>query len=213
MDNMTQFLDSGMGSSVWADAHQDEPNAWIRMVAGTGDVLLFSGRTWAARTVRWFTASPWSHVAIVVNDPLIFPEPLVLEATRASDLKDLLRGRRSGDGVQLVSLQEKLCSYPGRVVLRRWPGHKQRPDSEAVFRVLEEYGRRPYLDYVRRNVRQWLGLPQGQGTFCSELVVEVLKIWGLLVPERPARLYVPRHFSEQALPELGLGGVRVLKEA
>lgn len=33
----------------------------------TGDLVLFSGRTFAARLVQGFTGSYWSHVGIVVR--------------------------------------------------------------------------------------------------------------------------------------------------
>ncbi len=200
MDTLAAVSGSDSSVSIWLkrEDQMESVNA-LHGLASTGDILLFSGRTWAAHSVRWMTNSPWSHVAVVVNEPLLYAEPLVLEATRCSSLKDILCGRCVGDGVQLVSLKEKITSYPGRVLLRCWSQPRQRPAVAEVQKVLESYGRRPYVDYVRKNIRQWLGLSREAGTFCSELVAEVLDVWGFLVPERPTRLYVPRHFADGEL--------------
>lgn len=167
----------------------------------TGDVVLFSGNTWAAKSVKWFTGSPWSHVGLVVRHPAWGNQPLVWEATRSSLLKDLCTGAYRGDGVQLVSLQEKLASYPGTVAVRRWAVDTERPSFAEVTQALHMYHARPYRDYVRRNLAAFLDASErhsgAAGTFCSEFVAEVLMRWGLLAAHRPSRYYVPADFSEE----------------
>ncbi|NNM52130.1 MAG: hypothetical protein HKM02_07880 [Pseudomonadales bacterium] len=81
--------------------------------------------------------------------------------------------------------------------------------------MLETHLQRPYIDYVRRNICQWLGKPAAPGTFCSEFVVDVLRAWGMWGEGRPSRLYVPRDFAEPCLRDActpGFSRVLTLKE-
>ncbi len=172
-------------------------------IGGTGDILLFSGDTWAARTVKWSTRSPWSHVALLIHEPELAPEPLVWEATRCSPLQDIRQGVCIGDGVQLVRLRDKLAHYPGRIALRCWT-RALRPPSSQVLSAIHEHQRRPYLDYVRSHLQAWWGT-HGGGTFCSAFVVDVLRSWKFLAPGRPSRFYVPKDLAQSELAG-SLGG-------
>ncbi len=207
MNTIAGVTRPGFLGAIAAERSKVDMVSWNRPShIGTGDILLFSGRTWAARSVRWMTNSPWSHVAVVVYEPELYAEPMVFEATRCSPLKDLVRGICVRDGVQLVSLSEKLATYPGRVVLRPWHADVVRPSASMVHSVLEAHLQRPYIDYVRRNICQWLGRPAAPGTFCSEFVVDVLRAWGMWGAGRPSRLYVPRDFAEPLLQDAGTPG-------
>ncbi len=166
-------------------------------IGGTGDILLFSGDTWAARTVKWSTRSPWSHVALLIDEPELAPEPLVWEATRCSPLQDIRHGVCIGDGVQLVRLRDKLAHYPGRIVLRCWT-RAMRPPLGQVLSAIHEHQRRPYLDYVRSHLHAWWGAGSG-GTFCSAFVIDVLRSWKFLAPGRPSRFYVPKDLAQSVL--------------
>jgi hypothetical protein len=173
----------------------------------TGDLVLFSGRTLSARLVRLFTGSYWSHVGIVLRLPDGGEEPLLWEATRASTLADIHSGGRF-DGVQLVSLVEKVASYPGEVVVRRLVGTET---AEHRYRrikpLLRQWSALPYCNFV---FKQWLVWWHGhdaaawqRGGFCSEFVAEVYKHLQLLPADKPSMHYVPRDFSpETSLPLL-----------
>lgn len=178
------------------------PDAGRARELQTGDIVLFSGNTLAAKTVRWFTASRWSHVGLILRHPAWGNEPLLWEATRASPLKDLATGSMA-DGVQLVKLADKVAAYPGQVVVRCWRDLGERPGPDQVSAVFERYHSLPYRDYVRRNVHRWLGDPERErtkGTFCSEFVAEVLQAWGLVCPGRPVSRFVPADFAEERRP-------------
>lgn len=173
----------------------------------TGDLVLFSGRTLSARLVRFFTDSYWSHVGIVLRLPEYSDEPLLWEATRASKLADIHRGR-AFDGVQLVSLAEKVASYPGEVVVRRLVGAETAARRyRRIKPLLRQWYARPYCNFVfKQLVAWWRGHDEAawqRGGFCSEFVAEVYKHLHLLPTEKRSMDYVPRDFSpETSLPLL-----------
>jgi hypothetical protein len=167
----------------------------------TGDLVLFSGRTFAARLVQAFTGSYWSHVGIVVRLPE-YSEPLLWEATRASKVADIHRGEIF-DGVQLVPLAQKLASYPGEVVVRRLVGAETaRRRYRRIKPLVRQWGALPYCNFVIKQLRAcWRGheaLAGQRGGFCSEFVAEVYKHLQLLPPDKPSINYVPRDFAPDA---------------
>ncbi|HEX6590604.1 MAG TPA: hypothetical protein VF050_01250 [Moraxellaceae bacterium] len=173
----------------------------------TGDIVLFSGRTFAARLVRCCTGSYWSHVGIVVRLPEYGNVPLLWEATRASKLADIHRGEVF-DGVQLVPLAEKLASYPGEVVVRRLVGAETaRWRYRRIKPLVRQWAALPYCNFVIKQFKAWwrgheAAAWQGGG-FCSEFVAEVYKHWQLLPADKRSMDYVPADFSpEAALPLL-----------
>lgn len=176
-----------------------QPWSRLRENLKTGDIVLFSGDTFAARLVRCFTGSPWSHVGLVVRLPDMPGTPLLWEATRASKVSDISHGR-AFDGVQLVSLDDRVVSYRGRIAVRRLQGVSA--DAEARARLdalMQAWHALPYRNFVRKHLSAWLrgseSLAWRKGGFCSELVAEVYRQWRLLPAERPAAHYVPRDFA------------------
>lgn len=168
----------------------------------TGDLVLFSGHTFAARLVRLFTGSYWSHVGVVVRLPGRGNQPFLWEATRASKLADIHCGKIL-DGVQLVSLADKLASYPGKVVVRRLVG-TEKPQSRyrRIKPLVRQWSALPYRNFLRKQMRALLYGHEAagwqHGGFCSELVADVYKHLCLLPPDRPSINYVPHDFSPEA---------------
>jgi hypothetical protein len=185
------------------------PYARLRSQLRTGDLVLFSGRTLAARLVRWWTGSPWSHIGIVIRLPEYADTPLLWEATRANTVDDIHRGRRL-DGVQLVALDAKLASYPGEVAVRRLLGTEgNRERSLRIEGMLADWSDQPYRNIVKKQLEAlWRGqghaaLHISRGGFCSELVAEVYQQLRLLPQDKPAHNYVPSDFGpETPLPLL-----------
>lgn len=167
----------------------------------TGDLILFSGRTLASRLVQGFTGSYWSHIGIVVRLPGR-ADPLLWEATRASKLADIHYGI-AFDGVQLVSLAEKLASYPGEIAVRRLLGAGTgRSRYRSLQPLVRDWHARPYCNFVvKKLLAWWRGMEAARrhrGGFCSELVAEVYKHLQLLPPGKPSIDYVPRDFGPEA---------------
>lgn len=189
----------------WQDAVNDlvalptQPYAQLRDQLKTGDLVLFSGYSLSARLVRIFTASRWSHIGIVVRLPHMPETPLLWEATRASKVTDINHGKPF-DGVQLVSLDDRIATYQGQIAVRRLQGVPSDAESRTCLdRLIESWREKPYRNFVWQHLSVWLhgeeSLSFQRGGFCSELVAEVYRQWRLLPTERPARNYVPRDFA------------------
>lgn len=168
----------------------------------TGDLVLFSGRTLAARLVQAWTGSYWSHVGIVIRLPEYGNAPLLWEVTRASCVADIRHGELL-DGVQLVLLADKLASYPGEVAVRRLIGVENGHRRYRRMRpLLHEWGALPYCDFVSKQIRAWWrgreAVPFRQGGFCSEFVAEVYKRLHLLPEDKHSIDYVPRDFGPES---------------
>ena len=167
-----------------------------------GDLLLFAGQGWTSGLVRFFTRSPWSHVAMVVRLPE-YPEPLVLETTAVNESADLARGEPCA-GVVLVPLRQKLASYPGGVALRRRHGAPlDERRRQLLQRLIRRLIYRPYRNYVVAHVHSVLRSQSGacyRGLFCSELVAEMYRRLGWLPRALKSRNLVPGHFASEQLP-------------
>lgn len=169
----------------------------------TGDLVLFSGRTPAARLVQGVTGSYWSHVGLIVRLPEE-DEPLLWECTRASQVADILYGQPL-DGVQLVSLSAKVEAYSGEVAIRRLldagAGHTRYQRLQPLMR---DWHARPYCNFAVKRLRVWGGGKKAahwrHGGFCSEFVAEVYKRLRLLPRGLRTQDVVPRDFS----PDTGL---------
>lgn len=176
----------------------------LRPQLATGDLLLFAGKGWSSRLVQALTFSRWSHVGLVVRLPEFGNVPLLWESVRTGGLSDIRLGAPR-DGVQLVSLDEKIRSYGGEIAIRRLnhdPGPRERQDS--IRRLLGSWHARPYRNILWKHVMAgWYG-PDAvdiarAGGFCSEIVAEIYRHWGILPPDRPAYGYVPRDFADNAV--------------
>lgn len=91
----------------------------ILTVANTGDILLFRGWSPTSSFIQIFTASTWSHIALIIKLPNYNGgQPMVLEAIHSDDdhvdskFKPLLdiKTKEAHCGVRLVDLYEYLKS-------------------------------------------------------------------------------------------------------
>ncbi|GAA5125870.1 hypothetical protein GCM10023339_49700 [Alloalcanivorax gelatiniphagus] len=168
----------------------------------TGDLLLFAGRGLVSATIRLFTRSRWSHIAMIVRLPGD-DRPLVLEAMGTSESADLHLGRPV-NGVALVPLADKLRDYPGVIVVRRRLGpplcaRRQRLVARLVRRLLH----RPYKNFLWCNALDLLSgytrPPDRRGWFCSELVAEIYRRLGWLPRQARVAGFVPGDFDSPRL--------------
>lgn len=88
----------------------------------TGDILLFGSRKyWISRLIEWYGHSKWSHVGIVLKDP-VYINPLLkglyLLESGAEDMPDVVDHVHKY-GVQIVPLEEKIEEYNGYVHWRK----------------------------------------------------------------------------------------------
>jgi hypothetical protein len=176
----------------------------------TGDLVLFAGTSFSSRLVQLMTMSRWSHIGVVVKLPEYGNIPLLWEATRANKLADIQHGLL-GDGVQLVSLDEKIHSYQGDVAIRRLKNSVDAQQRQIHLRkLMQDWQAKPYCNIVIKNLTAWWRGEKAStitqcGGFCSEFVAELYKTWQLLPPERPSRYYLPDDFAPNSSLKLAQG--------
>lgn len=88
----------------------------------TGDLILASDTTfWFSRIVEWYTGSQWSHIGVVLRDPVYIDPSLhglyLLESgyETYSDAEDHVRKL----GVQITNLEQFINQYQGKLVYRK----------------------------------------------------------------------------------------------
>ncbi len=173
----------------------------IRSKLQTGDIVLFSGKGGLSTGIKWFTASRWSHLGMVVR-PTDFDVVLLWEASPITDIKDFMTGKVH-KGVRLVALSERIQTYEGEICIRHLSVERKPKMLKALNRLREDLKNRPFeTDVIELLKSAWEG-PFGQNEpdlsslFCSELVAEAYQHMGLLDKHKPSNEYTPRDFSEE----------------
>ena len=81
----------------------------------TGDIILFSTNKWYSKLIESFTSSKFSHIGIILRDPIYLNEKLtglyVLES--GSESKPDPEDNKIKIGVQITPLEEILSPYKG----------------------------------------------------------------------------------------------------
>ena len=85
----------------------------------TGDIVLFSGRCKVARMIQVLTLCKWSHVGMIIDDPVY--GICSYESTHNDNWPGLDIGRKT-QGVQLVKLANRLEGYKGDIAIMRLNG-------------------------------------------------------------------------------------------
>lgn len=176
----------------------------VRGKLDTGDIVVFEGSGVISGMIKWKEKTRWSHVGMVVKsaegDML-----LLFESTTLSKIKDV-ESRTESQGVQLVTLSERIRRYPdNNVGFRRLLGVERDDDSRQVVKKFRsEMTGRPYekskLELFRSSYDGVFGDNEENlsSLFCSELIAELYQRLGLLdeVPEGlPSNEYTPKAFG------------------
>lgn len=178
----------------------------IRPSLQTGDLLLYSGGGNFSAWIKAMTFCKWSHVAVVVR----MPEPGAVLAWESST-----------DGVALVDLDQQMkpeklqfikrvINYSaGEVAVRHLECDFRDGFTTAFDKFRREVEGRPYetnnMELTKAVLGVWGNNKEALASiFCSELVAETYKRWGLLPDSRPSNTYRPKDFAGSAsLPLLG----------
>lgn len=176
-----------------------------------GDIILFSGTSLNSVLIEAFTASQWSHIGIVIEDPNVDMRghPLLLESVRSEDgvIDALTHPPRSSKGVRIVRLRSYLQNYKGNVIAVRYlqTEERQKEFAQMMNRILLDvqttlYGR-PYEKrwlefFLARFCTMVCAFNQTPDSFfCSELVAHCYQKAGLLQASRAtANSFLPDDF-------------------
>lgn len=89
----------------------------------TGDVLLFQDTSgwWFSSLVQWFTGSIYSHVAVVLKNPVYINPDLNTMCMLESGTEEFpdQENKKVKFGVQITNLAEKIATYPGHIWVRK----------------------------------------------------------------------------------------------
>jgi hypothetical protein len=182
----------------------------IRGSLETGDIVLFSGKGGISSAIKWFTASGWSHVGMVLRLPE-WNMVLLWESTTLGNLKDVT-DRKAKQGVQLVALSERVATYKGEVSVRHLKVNRTDHMKRALLDFRKQVKNRPYEKSRIELIKAAYDGPLGENIedlsslFCSELVAEAYQRLGLLSEpprSKPSNEYTPKDFSSaERLPLL-----------
>lgn len=177
----------------------------IRSSLKTGDLVLFSGKSFSSESIKWVTLSKWSHVTMV----MVMPEydfVCLWEATTDANLRDL-DAPCAHQGVQLVPLSERMRQYDGAIALRRLEDVQLvQSDIDRLMVLRKKLARRPYEKSTLELMAAAYDGPFGNqhqnlsSLFCSELIAAAYQALELLPKGRsskPSNEYVPADFSEE----------------
>lgn len=162
-----------------------------------GDVIAFSGNGLDAKIIRWFTGSPYSHVAIVLETEYLnkqCEDILIAESTNYTTLPDFQEKKRL-KGVQVHWLSHWLDAY--KACGRAWWFPLQQKLSYDKITQMQSWlwhlndGHTPFA--IRKSVGAWLAQNKyfdaqtnikssntSAGFFCSEFVAKALQIAGII---------------------------------
>jgi hypothetical protein len=184
--------------------------------AGTGDVWLFRGRSFADVAIRTLTNSPVNHVGMVVAlDDL---PPLLWHAELGRSLPDVWTGERQR-GVQLHLLRDAVTTWNARYGQRAWvrqlEGTIERRHEDRLVETIAHFDGRPFPT-MPHLARDWLTArfrrqsSSLETIYCAELVATTYQSMGLLPDRRPASWYDPGRFWSgdhiELVPPFALGG-------
>ena len=195
----------------------------------TGDILLFNGQNyWFSSVVEWFTWSDYSHIGIVLKDPVYINKDLkgyYLLESGSEKFPDAVE-HKIRFGVQIVNLQKVLDLYDGRIFYRqlitRSTSQETEGLSDKIAKVLtqiwpkikdDSYDYNPW-DLIK--VESHLNVGDNRRTdrfFCSALTTFIYNLAGLFKdPEICWDLIEPRDYApnsrienEELIPDVQLG--------
>ena len=175
---------------------------------GTGDIVLFSGKSTPSSIVKRLTWSRWNHVGMVLR----LPErgrPVLWESMHRASVPDAIDGK-ADSGVHCPDLEQRLRSDTADMAVRQLSRPVTDDMQARVDALRDELWRRPYERSFLELARSAFGFLLGRNAredlssvFCSELVAEAYQAMGLL-PEvvKNSNEFTPAAFAEEGDLEL-----------
>jgi hypothetical protein len=171
----------------------------------TGDLILFHGeKFWFSYVVEWFSWSEFSHIAIILRDPVyIKPEltGLYMLESGIEKFPDAVE-HRVCYGVQIVNLQKVIDNYNGSIYTRKLTVPTTfRTNMEAVLTdVWNTIKDKTYDDNVWDLMKVLFQIKWGNDNrydkfFCSALVAFLYERFGYFRHEIQWDLIEPKDFD------------------
>lgn len=168
------------------------------------DIVLFKGTDyWFSYVVEWFTWSRFSHVGIILKDPIYIDPSLTgtyLFESGTENINDAEDGVKKF-GVQITDWNTIYSNYTGEIWKRSLkPYEKKEVIQELLEKVHNVVHNKPYdtrvFDLVRIELERKWGNCQCKDRFvCSALVSFILVSLNLLDGKTDWDLVEPKHFD------------------
>lgn len=173
----------------------------------TGDILLLSCTKWyypISRLIEYFTNSPFSHCGIIIKDPDFTVPPkkgLFFLESGNEPFNDVENNRRKC-GVELVSLEEMINTYPGLIYYRKLNCNRDTTFYTTLANTHSNIHNIPYdfntIDWFKALFHLNIGNNQHIDRFwCSALVAYLYVQWGFLPSNIPWSIISPNQFSSR----------------
>jgi len=181
----------------------------IRPLLNTGDIVLFSGKSFISWLIKKITGSPWSHVGLVLKSQEL-DSILIWESTTLNNIPNIENGRIAA-GVQISSLSERIRHYNGTVGIRLLEARRTPEFIRAMIDLKNEVRGYKYEQNKIKLIRSALDLFWWQknrkdlrSIFCSELVAEAYQRVGLLDTNKVSSEYTPSDFGGHLIMKTGV---------
>lgn len=198
---------------------QPQPTQPTQPQFNPGDVIAFSGNGFDAKIIQWFTLSPYSHTAIVLGNGAQYQRPediLIAESTTYTNLSNF-QNQSCQQGVQIHWLSTWLESYqaagqawcfPLKTLLEPdkmtqmqawlWNLHHSRVPFSCPKSVGAWFARSKFMSKQRRAKldQRAKASRYSSGFFCSELVIEALRVAGVVHPQINPASHTPKDVAQ-----------------
>ena len=171
----------------------------------TGDILLYSTSLWYSKIIEYFQGSKFSHIGIILKDPVYINEKLkgiyVLESgyeTTPDPTDSKLKF-----GVQITSLEHTIKSYQnswmGNLYYRKLDCQRDEQFIENIKKIYHDVHNRPYdvdlLDWIKAGLNIHIGNEHKTNSFwCSALAAYIYCKMKFL-NDVPWTIISPKNFS------------------
>ena len=172
----------------------------------TGDLLLYNSKTIFGRIVEYVTYSKFSHVAIIVRDPIYIDPSLkgvFIVESGEEKIPDVI-SKEKVCGVQLIPLEYVLDTYEngyiGNLYYRKLNCDRNKLFHQKVDELIKKTDGFPYdlciSDWFCAKFNIKIGKSQYTDRFwCSALVAYIYVELSFLDKELPWSMIAPRQFS------------------
>ena len=171
----------------------------------SGDLILYTSKKWYSYIIEFLGWSKYSHVSMVIKDPIwISPDlkGLYIFESGAEDVKDVLDGKKVY-GVQLVKLEDSLKYYKnshnGIIYYLKNNFDRNNDINIKLEKIISKNDDKPYdiniLDWIGARFNISLIHRETIRFFCSALVGYTLTELNMLDSETDWTIITPKEYS------------------
>ena len=171
----------------------------------TGDILLYSTSLWYSKIIEYFQGSKFSHVGIILKDPVYINEKLkglyILESG-SEDIPDPTDGKLKF-GVQITPLEHTIKSYQnswiGNLYYRKLDYLRDEQFIENIKKIYHDVHNRPYdldlSDWIKADLKLHIGNEHKTNTFWCSALVSYIYCKMKFLKDVPWTIISPKNFS------------------